>query len=136
MVERVGPRLYCRLPQGQTAVLPKLLEKWFRQETLRLVTKRLPAAAAALTIKPYTVKIRSHRSRWGSCSQEGRLTFNWKLAMMPDSVLEYVVIHELAHLEEFNHSRRFWQIVQQHCPRFKDAKRWLKLNARWLNGWG
>jgi predicted metal-dependent hydrolase len=136
VVERVGRRLFCRLPQGETAALPRALEKWYRQETLRLVTRVLPARAAALTAKPYTVKIRAHRSRWGSCSEEGRLSFNWKLSMMPDAVLEYVVVHELAHLEEFNHSRGFWEIVRTHCPRFKDAKRWLKLNARWLNGWG
>jgi predicted metal-dependent hydrolase len=135
-VERVRQSLYCRLPQGKTSTLPKALEKWYRQETLRLVNKVLPGAAAAVTDKPYTVKVRAHRSRWGSCSETGRLSFNWKLSMMPDSVLEYVVIHEVVHLVEFNHSRAFWQKVQEHCPRFKDAKRWLKNNARWLNGWG
>lgn len=135
-IERVGAQLYCRLPQGQTAALPRLLEKWYRQETQRLVMKRLASSAPAITAKPYTVKVRAHRNRWGSCSQEGRLSFNWKLSMMPDSVLEYVVIHELVHLEEFNHSRVFWQKVQTHCPRFKDAKRWLKVNAGRLNGWG
>jgi predicted metal-dependent hydrolase len=133
-IERVGTQLYCSLPGGSTALLTRYLEKWYRQETMRLVTKKLPGLAETISGKPYTVKVRSHRNRWGSCSEEGRLSFNWKLSMMPDLVWEYVLIHELVHLEEFNHSRAFWERIQQHCPGYKDAKRWLKHNTRWLNG--
>ncbi len=132
-IERVGSQLYCCLPQGRTESLPRYLEKWYRQETQRLIAKKLPSLAAVISEKPYSFKVRTHKSRWGSCAADGRLSFNWKLSMMPDFVLDYVMVHELVHLEEFNHSRTFWDKVVAHYPQYKEAKRWLKQNSRWLN---
>ena len=72
------------------------------------------------------VAIRDQRSRWGSCSAKGNLNFNWKLIMAPPEALTYVVIHELCHLIEFNHSPRFWALVQAQMPEYEIWKKWLK----------
>ena len=71
------------------------------------------------------VTIREQKTRWGSCSSKGNLNFNWKLIMAPPQVLDYVVIHELCHLKEFNHSPRFWALVEAQMPEYKSWKKWL-----------
>ena len=71
------------------------------------------------------VAIREQKTRWGSCSGKGNLNFNWKLIMAPPQVLDYVVIHELCHLLEFNHSPRFWALVEAQMPEYKSWKKWL-----------
>lgn len=71
------------------------------------------------------VAIREQKTRWGSCSGKGNLNFNWKLIMAPPQVLDYVVIHELCHLREFNHSPRFWALVEGQMPEYKSWKKWL-----------
>ena len=78
---------------------------------------------------PGRIAIRDQKSRWGSCSQKGNLNFNWKLIMAPPQVLDYVVIHELCHLIEFNHSPRFWSLVEAQMPEYAVWKKWLKGHA-------
>lgn len=73
-----------------------------------------------------TVRIKNLKSRWGSCSSQGNLNFNWRLILAPPWVLNYVVVHELCHLHEMNHSSRFWARVQEAMPDYPQAKRWLK----------
>ena len=72
------------------------------------------------------VTVRDQRSRWGSCSSKHNLNFNWKLIMAPPQALDYVVIHELCHLHEFNHSQRFWKLVEAQMPEYEFWKKWLK----------
>jgi len=75
------------------------------------------------------VAVRDQRSRWGSCSAKHNLNFNWKLIMAPQQVLDYVVIHELCHLHEFNHSARFWRLVEKQMPEYESWKKWLKAHG-------
>ena len=79
------------------------------------------------------VTIRCQKSRWGSCSSQNNLNFNWKLMLAPPEALEYVVVHELCHLIEFNHSQRFWRLVESRLPEYEAAKKWLKDNGEKLN---
>ena len=72
------------------------------------------------------VSIRDQRSRWGACSARGTITLNWRLIRLPDFVREYVMLHELMHRRELNHSRRFWRLVASSCPRHLEARAWLK----------
>ena len=81
------------------------------------------------------VAIKDTRSRWGSCSCQTNLNFNWRLIMTPPEVLRYVVIHETAHLQEMNHSQRFWALVAQRCPDYDLHKRWLHKNGNELLNW-
>ena len=72
------------------------------------------------------VTVRNQRSRWGSCSGTGTISLNWRLVQTPDSVRDYIIYHELAHLREMNHSDRFWARVAETCPGWREAERWLK----------
>jgi predicted metal-dependent hydrolase len=92
--------------------------------------KELPAALLALAqlhgVTVTRVSIRNQRSRWGSCSSRGSITLNWRLILVPEFVREYVMIHELMHRRELNHSKRFWRHVAAACPRVDLARRWLR----------
>lgn len=78
------------------------------------------------------VQIRDQRSRWGSCSRHGTISLNWRLVQVPVFVRDYLIAHELAHLRQMNHSRRFWAVVEEFYPSWRDAERWLRENARRL----
>ena len=86
--------------------------------------------AAAMNTKYKSVVVRDQRSRWGSCSATGTLSYSWRLILAPSFVLDYVAAHEVAHLREMNHGPRFWRLVLTHCPNAKPAKQWLKENGR------
>jgi predicted metal-dependent hydrolase len=75
------------------------------------------------------VSVRNQRSRWGSCSANGTISLNWRLVQTPDFVRDYIIFHELMHLREMNHSSRFWAQVEQVCPDWRDAERWIKRNG-------
>jgi predicted metal-dependent hydrolase len=86
------------------------------------------AAAHGLTVS--RVVVRNQRSRWGSCSTRASIALNWRLIQMPAQVSDYVVLHELMHLRQGNHSRKFWREVESVCPEWRDAERWLRKHGR------
>ena len=92
----------------------------------RELPPQLLALAARHGLTVDRVTIRNQRSRWGSCSSRGHITLNFRLMLMPPEVREYILIHELMHLKQANHSIRFWRLVEAACPGFRDAERWLK----------
>jgi predicted metal-dependent hydrolase len=98
-----------------------------------LAARELPARVFDLaTLHQFSVRrvtVRNQRSRWGSCSRRGTISLNWRLIQTPLSVRDYIILHELAHLKEMNHSRRFWQEVGRLCPGFIEAERWLKAHT-------
>lgn len=120
--------------------------EWARRQRARVLASRRPAgvdrelrARAATELPPQLlalaarhgltvtrVSIRNQRSRWGSCSPRGHIALNFRLLLMPPDVREYILIHELMHLRQPNHSIRFWRLVEAACPGFRDAERWLK----------
>ena len=75
------------------------------------------------------VTVRNQRSRWGSCSAGGTVSLNWRLVQTPDLVRDYIIYHELMHLREMNHSTRFWARVEEVCPEWREAERWIKRNG-------
>ncbi|MDQ3823259.1 MAG: M48 family metallopeptidase, partial [Actinomycetota bacterium] len=82
--------------------------------------------AARLGVAYERIAIRDQRTRWGSCSRRGTLSFNWRLVLAPTGVLEYVVVHELCHLREPNHSRRFWALLESARPGYRAERQWLR----------
>ena len=104
----------------------RILQRWLKVEAARVLSERVDSWGARMGLRPRRVYIRSLRYRWGSCWPGGRLSFSDRLIMAPPEVLDYVVVHELAHLQERNHSRRFWALVATHCPAHDEAKRWLR----------
>lgn len=101
------------------------MQEWYKEQTGRIITERLPALANKLNLKYNKVTIKSQRSRWASCSKKGNLNFNLLLAAAPPEVIDYVIIHELVHLLELDHSRRFWQLVKEADPEYNKHKEWL-----------
>lgn len=93
---------------------------------------RLQALAAMLGLSFTKVTIRNQRSRWGSCSRKGAIALNFRLVQTPRAVAEYVLIHELVHLQQQNHGRQFWRLVEQACPSFRESERWLRRQGRSL----
>jgi predicted metal-dependent hydrolase len=85
--------------------------------------------ATAHQLKVQRVTVRNQRSRWGSCSRRGTISLNWKLIQAPPFVRDYIILHELMHLRQMNHSARFWREVEVVCPGYKTAEKWLKQNA-------
>ena len=96
---------------------------------LERIRQRLDYYAPRIGRRPGRVAIRDQKSRWGSCSAKGNVNFNWKLIMAPPEALDYVVIHELCHLYEFNHSPRFWSLVRNQMPDYEVWKKWLKAHT-------
>ena len=96
-----------------------------RTAVRELVGMLVEEEAPRIGVKPARIQIRDQRSRWGSCSTRGTLSFNWRLVLAPFDVLDYVVVHELCHLREPNHSRRFWKLVEQHRPDWRVHRDWL-----------
>ena len=104
-------------------------QEWFRQQTAAIVCERLPFYAEKMGLKYNKVSIKRQRSRWGSCSKKGNLNFNLMLAAAPAEVLDYVMIHELAHLRVLDHSPSFWALVRAIDPDYKDHREWLSTFA-------
>jgi len=118
-------RLVVELREGSDR-LDLLLEQWYRTRAAQLIEEKVNMISTRMGLVYGRCSIRGQKTRWGSCSRKGNLSFNWKLIMAPDPVIDYVVIHELVHLIEMNHSKRFWQIVGQHCPKWRNHRKWLK----------
>ena len=109
-----------------------VFEKWYREQARQILTERVDLYAQRNGFSFQKIRINSARTRWGSCSAKGSLNFPWRLAMAPLSVIDYVVIHELAHLHEKNHSRKFWAKVASLMPDYKQRREWLKRNGNTL----
>ena len=110
----------------KNGILELALERWYRTEAAQLINERTNKLSSQLGISYKQIVIRGQKTRWGSCSRKKNLSFNWKLIMAPQPVLDYVIIHELVHLKEMNHSKRFWELVAQYCPGWREHKKWLK----------
>jgi predicted metal-dependent hydrolase len=108
------------------------IESDLRDLARALLVPRLQALAATLGLSFTKVTIRNQRSRWGSCSRKGAIALNFRLVQMPRAVADYVLIHELMHLQQQNHGRQFWRLVERACPSFRESERWLRRQGRSL----
>jgi len=106
----------------------KIVQNWFKEKALLFLTKMTMEIAQEIKLNPKLVKLRSYKSRWGSCNSGGMITYNWKLIMAPKSIIKYVVIHELCHRKYLNHSKKYWNEVSMYVPDYKYKKQWLNQN--------
>ena len=97
-----------------------------------IFTRKTEYYARIMGISYNRISIREQKTRWGSCSSKGNLNFNWRLILAPETVLDYVVVHELAHRRQMNHSKAFYDIVAAVLPDYKEARRWLRDNGHTL----
>lgn len=102
------------------------LEGWYRRQGRCVFEERVAYWNTQFGFAFGRIAIRDQKSRWGSCSRQGNLNFNWRLLLAPLDVLDYIVIHELAHLKEGNHSPRFWSLVAERCPNYRERRDWLR----------
>ena len=125
-----------RFAERNAAWLEKQVLAAVERHLWRLAARELPGRVlelAALHQAPVRrVTVRNQRSRWGSCSRAGTVSLNWRLVQAPVTVRDYIILHELAHLKEMNHSRRFWREVARLCPDFATAGKWLKQHSELL----
>jgi predicted metal-dependent hydrolase len=120
-----------RLRDGTMDLRPAA-EECLTRIARRTLAPRLHELAAVHGLSVHRVTIRNQRSRWGSCARSGAVALNFRLVQTPEAVRDYVLIHELMHLKQQNHSRRFWRLVEEACPEFRESERWLRTEGRSL----
>ncbi|MBM7868140.1 DUF45 domain-containing protein [Heliobacterium gestii] len=129
-VKHAEGRLFVWLTPEQQGQWRPVIGEWLRGQAETLIPQRVNEIARPLG-RPYEkVTIRDQKSRWGSCSSRRNLSFNWRLILFPPAVMDYVIVHELCHLQELNHSSRFWSLVAQHVPDYALHRRWLREHGR------
>lgn len=100
-----------------------------KEYAYNLLLEKTKSFSLIMSVNPISIKIKDYRSRWGSCSFKGDISYNWKIIFAPIEVIEYLIIHELSHLIFFNHSKEFWLKVEEFQPNFKNYRKWLKNNS-------
>jgi predicted metal-dependent hydrolase len=121
---------------GEAPHLPRRVRDFLKREAKRDLETASGTAAQALGVTIKRVSVRDQSSRWGSCSSTGVLSYSWRLILAPSFVLDYLAVHEVAHLIEMNHSRRFWRLVEKICPDIGRAKAWLDAHGADLHRYG
>ena len=113
----------------QKSALPECTpgeEAFYRQQAARILPERVAYFAAQMGVTYGRITIRGQKTRWGSCSSKGNLSFNWRLMLCPPDIQDYIVVHELAHRKEMNHSGKFYLEVEKVLPDYRERQRWLK----------
>lgn len=139
-----GPTAALADPNGEPIIavaadaphVARRVRDFLAREAKRDLGEAVKRHAEALGIAGGKVTVRDTRSRWGSCSARGSLSFSWRLILAPPFVLDYLAAHEVAHLKEMNHSHRFWRIAHGLCPRLDEAEDWLKRHGAELHRYG
>jgi predicted metal-dependent hydrolase len=126
--------LMVTLPDGSKSSdkIKDVLIQWYRIQAEQKLREKVDRYAKIVGAHPASVSIKTFKSRWGSCSANGNIQFNWKIIISPHRIVDYVVVHELCHLLEHNHSPRYWKQVARVLPDHKECKAWLKENGRTL----
>ena len=114
--------------------IKKELELFYRSFSEKILKEKTLIESKKMNLKVEKIKVRSYKNRWGSCSSNGDISYNWKLIMAPEKIINYVIIHELCHLIHFNHSRDYWGEVSKKLPNYRESKEWLKSN-QYLFDW-
>lgn len=124
-----GKQVLIKLPAGQTVTtknIAKFMDSFLKATAEKYIVPRTHQLAKIMKVSFNGITLREQKSRWGSCSSTGRLNFNWRLAHYPTPIIDYVIIHELAHRTEMNHSEAFWAIVKKFDPEYLKHRGWLK----------
>jgi predicted metal-dependent hydrolase len=111
----------------------RVFEKWYRAQARRELSERAAQLASRFGFQFQRLSINGARTRWGSCGLRGSLNFTWRLVMAPQPVIDYVIVHELAHLQIRNHSSGFWELVEKLLPEYRNQRAWLKQNGHLLD---
>ena len=132
-IQRFDDKLRLASPRFEREYLSKKLEQWYKSEAMLMFSQKAQQLAARSGIDYRQVKVRKTKTRWGHCTRDGVLQFNWLLIQAPEYVVDYVVAHELCHRVHFNHSANFWRLVNSLCCDVAGAKHWLKAHGHTLS---
>lgn len=113
-------------PQAKNPPLSEFRRSYYMESARKIFKRKTAAYAKKMSVTYGRITIREQKTRWGSCSSKGNLNFNWKLILLAPELLDYVVVHELAHRREMNHSKNFWKIVEAELPDYRERRRRLK----------
>lgn len=119
-------------PELRGQMIKRQLSLWYVHLSLAKIRERVRHYVTVIGVRPRTVKIKSLRSRWGSCSCRGGVNFAWNIIMADEKILDYLVVHELCHLVHHDHSAEYWQLVARFIPNYRERRKWLKENGRRL----
>lgn len=129
-----GENLVITVPNNfEVEKIKNTLKLWYVDQFKLVIEERVKHYSAIIGVYPQRITIREQKTRWGSCSARGNINLNWKLIMASMEVLDYVVIHELCHMKEMNHSKEFWKLVENVYPQYKKCRVWLKENGDLLS---
>jgi len=128
-IERLD-RLY--VPRSMAAGIRSSLKYWYMQEAQKIVQERCAAFSMLTGYLPASIRVTDARRRWGSCNSDGKVNFSWRLVQAPIRIVDYVVVHELAHLQVPDHSKKFWKKVEGILPDYHDRRGWLQKNEQLL----
>ncbi|HWR39154.1 MAG TPA: SprT family zinc-dependent metalloprotease [Patescibacteria group bacterium] len=126
------PQSWDHVPHSDLRI-QDFLRSWYVEQATRLLLEKTRQWSPVIGVRPGMIRIKEQKSRWGSCSSLGNVNYNWRLIMAPPEIVDYLVVHELCHLLEGNHSGRFWSIVRHHLPDYAASRLWLKQNGRLLS---
>ncbi len=110
-----------------------LFKSWYKEQAQTIFQEQVQYHSKLMNLIPTDIKLSNAKTRWGSCNTKNLIRLNWKLIMAPLSIINYVIIHELAHINQKNHSKTFWEIVQNFDPEYKQHRKWLKENGYLLD---
>jgi Predicted metal-dependent hydrolase len=132
-----GGKLDLEIPVGfqshdKDILIKENLKRFYKKNTEDYLEQKIEYYEKVVGVKSVDFKVKDQKTRWGSCSSKGNLNFNFRLSMAPDYVFDYIIVHELCHLKEMNHSKRFWALVKCYYPEYNKANIWLKNNSRKL----
>ena len=129
-VQREASGLHVQVYAAQQSAVRHLLEQWYRKQAAVIFPQAMQPIAEQLDVSYTQITVRAQRTRWGSCSSTGSINLNWRLMLLPSTLMEYVLAHELAHLREMNHSPAFWDLVGSVFPDYRQRRRDLESAAR------
>jgi predicted metal-dependent hydrolase len=112
--------------------IKRLLEEWYLKEATKILKARTEELAQRMRVQPSGITVKNYNSKWGSCSANNKISYNWRIIMAPDRIVDYLIIHELSHIIEPNHSKNFWHQVETYCEDFKKKRKWLRENGHKL----
>lgn len=127
-VELAAEKMLVFVGDSEISSVQGAIAKFYKKSAVNYLSHLLEVRSRQMDLFPSRVSFRSQRTRWGSCSSRGSISLNWRLVAGSHSVMDYVVVHELAHLKHHDHSHRFWSLVEEHCPAYRDQKAWLREN--------
>ncbi|MEL7563025.1 SprT family zinc-dependent metalloprotease [Dehalogenimonas sp. 4OHTPN] len=120
---------HIQLPRAKESQARDLIEDWYRAQARKVITQNIEQRVSEMGCRPSGLRITGARQRWGSCGIRGALNFNWRLVMAPPDIIDYIVVHEMAHLKFRGHGRQFWKFVEQFVPRYQEKRQWLSDNS-------